>query len=77
PRPPNAWILFRAVKQKELLESRGKEPQAEVSKMISQVWKDAPEDVRAHYERLAEEKKAEHKVQYPGYRFQPKKKEEK
>jgi hypothetical protein len=51
--------------------------QGEVSKLISNMWKNESEIVRAEYERRAECKKQEHQAMYPGYRFQPMKKEEK
>jgi hypothetical protein len=43
--------------------------------MISEMWKNETE--RSRYERMAEQKKVEHQLKYPGYRFQPHKKEEK
>ncbi|GJJ06283.1 hypothetical protein Clacol_000474 [Clathrus columnatus] len=80
PRPPNAWILYRSDKLRNIPSpppGAPKRPQAEVSKMISQMWKLESPDVRGHYERLSEIKKAEHQAMYPGYRFQPMKKEDK
>jgi hypothetical protein len=80
PRPPNAWILYRSDMVRELppvAPGTPRRAQAEVSKMISDMWKAAPERVRQHYEQLADAKKAEHQAMYPGYRFQPMKKEEK
>lgn len=80
PRPPNAWILYRSDKLRELPPPAPNQPrraQADVSKLISHMWKHESEYVRAEYERLADVKKAEHQALYPGYRFQPMKKEEK
>lgn len=80
PRPPNAWIIYRSEKTKMITARAAGQPppsQGMVSKMISAMWKDEPAATRAIYERRADEKKAEHQKQYPGYRFQPKKKEEK
>ncbi|KAJ7287362.1 hypothetical protein C8J57DRAFT_1167430 [Mycena rebaudengoi] len=73
PRPPNAWILYRSDKSKEL----GRKAQSDVSKEISALWKNERADIRAWYEKRAEEKKLEHQRMYPDYRFQPVKKEEK
>ena len=39
------------------------------------MWREAPEHVHAEYERRAEEEKAEHKRQFPDYRYRPVKKE--
>ncbi|KIK09377.1 hypothetical protein K443DRAFT_1017 [Laccaria amethystina LaAM-08-1] len=80
PRPPNAWIIYRSEKTKLITSGASGQPppaQGVVSKMISTMWKAEPPETRAIYERRADEKKAEHQKQYPGYRFQPKKKEEK
>ncbi|KAF7375984.1 HMG box domain-containing protein [Mycena sanguinolenta] len=73
PRPPNAWILYRAEKSKII----GRKAQADVSKEISAMWKAEPAHIRAEYERRADIKKAEHAAMYPDYRFQPVKREEK
>ncbi|RXK39761.1 hypothetical protein M231_02954 [Tremella mesenterica] len=46
-------------------------PQADISKMISMLWKREGQEVRAEYERRAELRKMEHQEKYPGYKFQP------
>nr|GAT57678.1 predicted protein [Mycena chlorophos] len=73
PRPPNAWILYRADKAKEI----GRKAQADVSREISLLWRNERPEIRAEYERRADIKKAEHQLMYPQYRFQPVKREEK
>ncbi|KIL68921.1 hypothetical protein M378DRAFT_176509 [Amanita muscaria Koide BX008] len=80
PRPPNAWILYRSEKIRTLpplQPGEARRAQADVSRMISEMWKNEREEERTRYERMAEQKKAEHQQKYPGYRFQPQKKEEK
>ena len=80
PRPPNAWILYRSEKIRTLpplQPGEARRGQADVSRMISEMWKNETEEERSRYERMAEQKKAEHQQKYPGYRFQPQKKEEK
>ena len=80
PRPPNAWILYRSEKIRTLpplQPGEARRAQADVSRMISEMWKNETEEERGRYERMAEQKKAEHQLKYPGYRFQPQKKEEK
>ncbi|KAJ7072458.1 hypothetical protein C8F01DRAFT_1104064 [Mycena amicta] len=73
PRPPNAWILYRTDRAKEI----GRKAQADVSREISAMWRNELPVVRAQYERMADIKKAEHHAMYPEYRFQPVKREEK
>ncbi|KAG8840078.1 hypothetical protein FRC20_005805, partial [Serendipita sp. 405] len=80
PRPANAWILYRSHKMKDLTPSEPglpRRPQADISKQIAEMWKNETPEIRQHYERLSDLKKAEHLALYPGYRFQPKKKAEK
>ncbi|KAF9451290.1 hypothetical protein P691DRAFT_663589, partial [Macrolepiota fuliginosa MF-IS2] len=80
PRPPNAWIIYRSDKAHQLPPLEPGQPrraQAEVSKMISNMWANESEETRQEYERRAEEAKAAHALKYPGYRFKPMKKEEK
>jgi hypothetical protein len=80
PRPPNAWILYRSDKIKVLPPAepgQRSRAQADVSRLISDMWRNESDAVKMEYERLADAKKAEHQLQYPNYRFQPMKKEEK
>ncbi|CCO33812.1 Mating-type M-specific polypeptide Mc Short=mat-Mc [Rhizoctonia solani AG-1 IB] len=80
PRPPNAWILYRSDKLKELATqqtSGPRKPQAEISKIISQMWQQEGPDTKGRYEARAEAKKAEHAALYPDYKFAPMKKEDK
>ncbi|KAF5385907.1 hypothetical protein D9615_002398 [Tricholomella constricta] len=50
-------------------------PAAEVSRIISRMWKGETPEVKAEYERRAEVKKIEHAAMYPNYRYMPKSKE--
>ena len=81
PRPPNAWILYRSDKLRELAERRDphapKRLQADISKEISEMWKSEDPVVKREYERIADIKKQEHRTQYPNYKFQPVRKEDK
>lgn len=45
--------------------------QAEVSRIISKMWREEPDHVKAEYERMAEEQKALHLRMNPGYKFSP------
>ena len=79
-RPPNSWILYRRDAKNNLPPVAPGQPrraQADVSKIISEMWKSESDHVRAHYERLAEQAKMEHKMMYPDYKFTPETKQEK
>ena len=79
-RPPNSWILYRRDAKNNLPPVAPGQPrraQADVSKIISEMWKSESDLVRAHYERLAEQAKMEHKMMYPDYKFTPETKQDK
>ena len=76
PRPPNSWILYRSHMARERTDLEGR-AQSEISAIISKAWRDAPPDVKLHFEMLAEAKKVEHQARYPHYRFNPVKKSDK
>lgn len=76
PRPPNSWILYRSHMARERTDLEGR-AQSEISAIISKAWKNAPPDVKLHFEMLAEAKKVEHQARYPHYRFNPVKKSDK
>ena len=80
PRPPNSWILYRAYMMKNLQPRDSRErrlSQSEMSSLISSMWKVATAETKREFEELAERLKLEHQVKYPGYKYQPRKKEEK
>lgn len=79
-RPPNAWILYRKTKLATLTPVPPGHPrrsQAEVSKIISKLWREESDEVKAEFERRAEVEKARHLRQYPGYKYNPESKAEK
>ncbi|GAA5845782.1 hypothetical protein JCM11251_007737 [Rhodosporidiobolus azoricus] len=73
PRPPNAWICYRSARVHELKASSeyAKLPQADISKIIGQIWRNEPAEVRQKYEDMAAAEKAEHKEKHPDYVFRP------
>ncbi|KAF8882395.1 hypothetical protein BD779DRAFT_1542919 [Infundibulicybe gibba] len=72
PRPPNAFMLFRAdfVKQKHVPGSI-ETNHGSLSKIIGNCWRALPLEEKRVWEVKAKHAKAEHKVQYPEYRFKP------
>ncbi|WVR06041.1 hypothetical protein IAU60_003069 [Kwoniella sp. DSM 27419] len=52
-------------------------PQADISKVISNLWKSESAQRRAFYEEKASLRKLEHQKNYPDYKFQPMRKAEK
>ncbi|TKY87494.1 hypothetical protein EX895_003508 [Sporisorium graminicola] len=83
PRPPNAWILYRSQKFREIQQTREaltrsgstekSKSQAEISRIISQMWQNETAAIKGKFEALADEKKMAHQKMYPTYRYRPKK----
>ncbi|GAA6029190.1 hypothetical protein JCM8097_001644 [Rhodosporidiobolus ruineniae] len=76
PRPPNAWLLYRSARVKEFAERRkngGPEmpAQSDLSKIVAEMWRSEPLDIREAYARLALAEAEEHAKRYPDYKFRP------
>ncbi|PPR07019.1 hypothetical protein CVT26_005214, partial [Gymnopilus dilepis] len=71
PRPSNSWVLFR----REFAASVKGLQASEISRLASLVWHAGPA-LRDHYKQLADEVAAEHRQQFPGYKYSPRKKGE-
>ncbi|KAI8975892.1 high mobility group box domain-containing protein, partial [Trametes punicea] len=75
PRPPNAWILYRTARLKQIrsYQKEGQPPlkQADISRTIGDMWKAEPDHVRKQFEKEAEIAKAKHAEQYPNYKYKP------
>jgi hypothetical protein len=70
PRPPNCFILFRTAFYKDhALEKH--ESGKHLSVKASAVWNQMPAEEHCFWERLADEKKREHRARYPSYQFSP------
>jgi len=72
PRPPNAFMLFRAdfVRQKHVPGSI-ETNHGSLSKIIGNCWQALPPQEKAIWEQRAKKAKADHKALYPDYRFRP------
>ncbi|KAI0266231.1 hypothetical protein BC834DRAFT_969714 [Gloeopeniophorella convolvens] len=72
PRPPNAFMLFRAdfVRQKHVPGSI-ETNHGSLSKIIGNCWRALPLEEKRVWEIKAKHAKAEHKQMYPDYRFRP------
>ncbi|GAA5955847.1 hypothetical protein JCM8115_004341 [Rhodotorula mucilaginosa] len=71
PRPPNAWICYRAARSQELRAQPeyARVAQSEISKIIARLWRDEDPAVRRSYELEAQELKRVHREQYPDYTY--------
>ncbi|KAJ6489881.1 hypothetical protein C8R45DRAFT_199627 [Mycena sanguinolenta] len=72
PRPPNAFMLFRAdfVRQKHVPGSI-ETNHGSLSKIIGNCWRSLPLAEKHIWEVKAKHAKAEHKLKYPDYKFRP------
>ncbi|GAA6008929.1 HMG-box domain-containing protein [Rhodotorula paludigena] len=73
PRPMNAWLLFRTSQLRQMQHDQPdmRKSQGELSKIISEMWRNADPDVKQGYEDLAKQHKLEHQRMYPDYRYSP------
>ncbi|KAL9939752.1 hypothetical protein V8E36_001569 [Tilletia maclaganii] len=88
PRPPNSWMLYRAAKARELARDKSiprparrnvspseRPGKGAMTRVLAEMWKNESPMVRKGYNDLAKRKKEEHQAMYPGYRYQPRRKE--
>ncbi|EEP80269.1 predicted protein [Uncinocarpus reesii 1704] len=71
PRPRNAFILFRQHFQAAVVAQNPGLANPDISKIIGKKWKSLSLESQRDWKNLAEEEKARHQQQYPGYRYQP------
>ncbi|GAA5878150.1 hypothetical protein JCM3774_004311 [Rhodotorula dairenensis] len=71
PRPPNAWICYRAARSQELRAQPeyARIAQSEISKVVARLWKEEDPAVRRQYELEAQELKRAHREKYPDYTY--------
>ncbi|GAA5997967.1 hypothetical protein JCM5350_008277 [Sporobolomyces pararoseus] len=72
PRAPNAWILYRSARVKELTES-GQAPklQSDLSKLVGSMWREESAEVKELYARKASVEAKLHAERNPGYSYKP------
>lgn len=72
PRPRNAFILFRQKYHQAVLdEDLQVKTNPEVSRELGRRWRSLPPQEKEHWNRLAEEEKANHAKRFPGYWYTP------
>ncbi|TPX14867.1 uncharacterized protein E0L32_004976 [Thyridium curvatum] len=69
PRPKNAWIIYRQNKSKQLRKVDNTLTAAEISRIVSKMWKNEKTAVRQYFANLAADEDAKHKELYPNYRY--------
>ncbi|PSS35355.1 hypothetical protein PHLCEN_2v1692 [Hermanssonia centrifuga] len=81
PRPPNAFMLYRSDKNRELnvlkqsgavlLFGSGSDNQVNRSQYIGKLWNNEGDDIREVYHRKAVVAAEEHRRRYPHYKYRP------
>ena len=74
PRPPNAFILYRNSKQKEVKANYEDLTNSQVSKIVSMLWWKEPEEVKLKWEKMADREKLRHIEENPDYVYERKRK---
>ncbi|KIX92587.1 uncharacterized protein Z520_11763 [Fonsecaea multimorphosa CBS 102226] len=77
PRPPNAFILYRAKHHPMLKDEKPTLSNNEISVILGKKWREESEQVKTHFKEMADKLKAQHAAQNPGYQYAPRKPSEK
>ncbi|OAP53959.1 hypothetical protein AYL99_11839 [Fonsecaea erecta] len=77
PRPPNAFILYRAKNHPIVKKANPEMANNDISVILGKKWRAESEQVRTHFKQLAETIKARHALENPGYQYSPRKPSEK
>lgn len=73
-RPMNAFMVYSHYERKKIIEVQPDIHNAEISKRLGKRWKEMHEDNRNPFIQEAERLRLLHLKEYPGYKYQPKKK---
>ena len=73
-RPMNAFMVYSHYERKKIIEVEPDIHNAEISKRLGRSWKSLSERERQPYIQEAERLRLLHMQEYPGYKYQPKKK---
>ncbi|KAF8992435.1 hypothetical protein BDQ17DRAFT_1432373 [Cyathus striatus] len=68
-RPPNPWIIFRKERSRQLIDSGFKGTTGEMSKRLSQEWKQMDPIKKSEYRQLSHKGISKFKDVYPDYRY--------
>ena len=70
----NAFMVFSHYERKKIIEVQPDIHNAEISKRLGKQWKELSESEKQPYIQEAERLRLLHLQEYPGYKYQPKKK---
>ncbi|KAG2176297.1 hypothetical protein INT43_005531 [Umbelopsis isabellina] len=73
PRPNNCFLVYRRDISLQLKDSKEFPNSRAISKLVAQLWRTESDAVKLHYRELARKEKQIHQLQYPDYKYRPKK----
>ncbi|KAI9598485.1 sequence-specific DNA-binding high mobility group box protein, partial [Syncephalis fuscata] len=77
PRPLNCFMTYRRDKHAQVMREQGHRCNNKfISKIIGDMWKLEPEEVKAAYKRKAAEGAKQHELAFPDYKYRPRSKQE-
>ncbi|KAF8588413.1 hypothetical protein K439DRAFT_1629619 [Ramaria rubella] len=71
PRPPHPFVIFRSEMMNRHEFKDLEHEQRPVPRIVSDLWKDLPEEQKEDYRRAAEVRKKQLQLEYADYRYQP------
>ncbi|KAM0727986.1 SOX domain-containing protein dichaete [Formica fusca] len=73
-RPMNPFMVWSSEKRKEIAKENPKMHNSDISKQLGAEWKNLPQETKQVFIDKSNQLREEHKKQYPGYRYRPRKK---
>ena len=70
-RPPNAFILYRTHMNKLIKLENPLLPTTEISRRVSELWRNIGPEERLKWQHEAEKVKEQHEKIFPGYKYKP------
>ena len=70
-RPPNAFFIFRSEMISKLKLKDIETDQRNISRIVSHLWNDLPDDQKENYRQAAEIRRLQHQLEHPDYKYQP------
>jgi len=74
-RPMNAFMVWSQARRREIIAQNPDSHNAEISKNLGKKWKTLTEEERAPYRAEAEKLRLLHQMEYPDYKYRPKKRQ--
>ncbi|KAJ3253626.1 GET complex subunit get1 [Boothiomyces macroporosus] len=66
-KPLNAFFRYKAAMREKIIQRAGTHKNSDLSRLAAQMWKEEPQHVKDHFNRLTQQAFNEHRQKFPGY----------